>query len=346
MPALDKLTEDVPALDMLVDSMLDQSKLVVDKTAADKSALGMLVDSMPDQSKLVVDKPALDLLVVDIPVQDELVADKPALDMLVDSRLAQDELVVDKLALDMLVESMPDQSKLVEDMPVRDKLVEDMPAQGELVVDELLVDKPALDVPVDSLPDQSKLVVDKLGEQHKGKLHQKEADSSAVVNYVCIIKKLEDGEGQGCKKKKENHKGKGEWVIWGLEKENRGSNGYNKGVYKKAETGEELWIGMDPLRGGVSDSDRPDISCSIRSIKCTVMLNVLCKRDWCVVEMYPVWLKRSRDLSGQYCLDRTVRTGQPVQDSQDRTTCCLSLYVPPLPHDKLIYTDYETKNEK
>ncbi len=97
-----------------------------------------------------------------------------------------------------------------------------------------------------------------------------------------------------------------------------------QGFYKRAETGEEQRIGMDPIRGTVSDSERPDISGSIQSIKYTVMLNVLCKRDWCVVEMYPVWLKRSRDLSGQYCLDMTVRTGQPVQDSQDRTTCCLS----------------------
>jgi hypothetical protein len=32
-------------------------------------------------------------------------------------------------------------------------------------------------------------------------------------------------------------------------------------------------------------------------LKCIVGLNVLCKRDWCVVEMYPVWLKRSRDLA-------------------------------------------------
>ncbi len=109
-----------------------------------------------------------------------------------------------------------------------------------------------------------------------------------------------------------------------------------QGFYKKAETGEELRIGMDPLGGSVSDSERPDISGSIRSIKCTVMLNVLCKRDWCVVEMDPVWLKRSRDLSGQYCLYRTVRTGQLAQDSQERTTCCLSSYVPPLPHDTFV----------
>jgi hypothetical protein len=31
--------------------------------------------------------------------------------------------------------------------------------------------------------------------------------------------------------------------------------------------------------------------------KCIVGLNVLCKRDWCVVEMYPGWPKRSRDLA-------------------------------------------------
>ncbi len=47
----------------------------------------------------------------------------------------------------------------------------------------------------------------------------------------------------------------------------------------------------------VPDHVRPSISGPIRSIKCTVGLNVLCKRDWCVVEMYPVWPKWSRDLA-------------------------------------------------
>ncbi len=32
-------------------------------------------------------------------------------------------------------------------------------------------------------------------------------------------------------------------------------------------------------------------------LKCTVMLDVLCERDWCVVEMYPVWPMWSRDLA-------------------------------------------------
>ncbi len=40
---------------------------------------------------------------------------------------------------------------------------------------------------------------------------------------------------------------------------------------------------------GVLDHGRPSISGSIfNPLKCTVGLNVLCKRDYCVVEMYPV----------------------------------------------------------
>jgi hypothetical protein len=124
--------------------------------------------------------PAQDKLTEDMSAQGELVevkpeADKPALSILVESMPAQGELVEYKPALSMLVGSMPAQ----------DKLTEDMSTQGELVED-----KPAL-----SMPDQGELVVDKLGEQHKGKLHQMEADSPAVIDYVCIIKKLEDGEG-------------------------------------------------------------------------------------------------------------------------------------------------------
>jgi hypothetical protein len=91
--------------------------------------------------------------------------------------LGEDKPEADKPALSIMVESMPAQ----------DKLTEDMSAQGELVED-----KPAL-----SMPAQGELVVDKLGEQHKGKLHQMEADSPAVTDYVCIIKKLEDGKGCG-----------------------------------------------------------------------------------------------------------------------------------------------------
>jgi hypothetical protein len=62
-----------------------------------------------------------------------------------------------------------------------------MPAQGELVEDKPEADKPA----------QGELVVDKLGEQHKRKLHQMEADSPAVIviAYMCIIGKLGNGEG-------------------------------------------------------------------------------------------------------------------------------------------------------
>jgi hypothetical protein len=95
---------------------------------------------------------------------------------------------------------------------VEDKLAEDMPAQGELVEDKPAADKPALgmlaqgklaeDMPaqgelVEDKPAQGELVVDKLGEQHKRKLHQMEANSPAVIviAYMCIIGKLGNGEG-------------------------------------------------------------------------------------------------------------------------------------------------------
>jgi hypothetical protein len=72
----------------------------------------------------------------------------------------------------MLVESITAQGKLAEDMQAQGELVEDKPAQGELLVD-------------------------KLGEQHKRKLHQMEADSPAVIviAYMCMIGKLGNGEG-------------------------------------------------------------------------------------------------------------------------------------------------------
>ncbi len=47
----------------------------------------------------------------------------------------------------------------------------------------------------------------------------------------------------------------------------------------------------------VSDSERPDVSSPIRSIKMYSYAHVLCKRDWWVVEMYPVWPIWSWDLA-------------------------------------------------
>ncbi len=128
--------------------------------------------------------PAQDKLTEDMPAQGELVEDKPE---------------ADKPALSMLLESMPAQGELVEDKPEADKpalsiLVESMPAQRELEEDKPEADKPALSMLVESMPAQGELVVDKLGEQHKRKLHQMEADSPAVIDYVCIIKQLENGE--------------------------------------------------------------------------------------------------------------------------------------------------------
>ncbi len=98
--------------------------------------------------------------------------DKPALSMLAESMPAQDKLA----------EDMPAQGELAEDKPALSMLAESMPAQGELVEDK---------------PAWGELVVDKLGEQHKRKLHQMEADSPAVIviAYMCILGKLGNGEG-------------------------------------------------------------------------------------------------------------------------------------------------------
>jgi hypothetical protein len=58
-----------------------------------------------------------------------------------------------------------------------------------------------------------------------------------------------------------------------------------KGLYKKAKCREELRIRMDPLRGSVSDRERPDVSGPIRSIKmysyapCTMQEGSVCCRD-------------------------------------------------------------------
>ncbi len=85
-------------------------------------------------------------------------------------------------------ESMPAQDKLtegmqVQDRPVLDLLVIDMPAQSVLVVDKLSLDKLAEGMPA----------------QYRLDLLQEEQP--------------ENGKGKGCGKKKENHKGKGEWVT-------------------------------------------------------------------------------------------------------------------------------------
>jgi hypothetical protein len=37
-----------------------------------------------------------------------------------------------------------------------------------------------------------------------------------------VAKKLENGNGKGCGKTKEDHRGEGEWLTWEQEKENRG----------------------------------------------------------------------------------------------------------------------------
>ncbi len=83
------------------------------------------------------------------------------------------------------MEDKPVLSMLAESMPAQDKLTEDMSAQGKLVEDKPEVDKPALSMLVESMPVQD-----------KGKLHQMEADSPAVIviDYVCMIEKLGNGE--------------------------------------------------------------------------------------------------------------------------------------------------------
>jgi hypothetical protein len=117
-----------------------------------------------------------------MPAQDELAEDMPA-----QGELVEDKPEADKPALSMLAESMPAQ----------DKLAEDMPAQGELVKDKLAAAKLALSMLAESMPAQDKLVVDKLGEQHKRKLHQMEADSPAVIVIASMYKIAEPENGEG-----------------------------------------------------------------------------------------------------------------------------------------------------
>jgi hypothetical protein len=87
----------------------------------------------------------------------------------------------------------------MESMPAQDKLTEDMPSQGELVEDKPEEDKPALSMLVESMPAQGKLAEDmpSQGELVEDKMHQMEADSPAVIDYVCIIKSLKMGKGCG-----------------------------------------------------------------------------------------------------------------------------------------------------
>ncbi len=55
---------------------------------------------------------------------------------------------------------------------------------------------------------------------------------------------------------------------------------------KGAATGVRVWlqkVGVATV-GSVSDCERPNLSGPIQSIKCTVVFNVLCKKNQCVVE--------------------------------------------------------------
>ena len=87
--------------------------------------------------------------------------------------------------------------EMVEDKPEADKPALGMQAGSMPAQDKLAEDKPVLCMLAGSMPAQDKLVVDKLGEQHKRKLHQMEANSLAVIviAYMCIIGKLGNGEG-------------------------------------------------------------------------------------------------------------------------------------------------------
>ncbi len=122
---------------------------------------------------------------------------------------------------------------LVESMPAQDRLVTDMPAQDGLVVDKL-----ALDKLVEGMPAQPRLGLLQEGQP-------------------------EDGKTQGPEDSHEER-------LFGLER-NEDQTGKvvedEKGLYKKAESGEELRIGMDPLRGSVTDRERPNVSGPVRSIK-------------------------------------------------------------------------------
>jgi hypothetical protein len=70
-----------------------------------------------------------------------------------------------------------------------------------------------------------------------------------------------------------------------------------KGLYKKAKSGEEVRIAMGPLRG-VCQTKKSLVSVVPSDpLKCAVVFNVLCKRKLCVVETYPVRPMWSRNLN-------------------------------------------------
>jgi hypothetical protein len=43
--------------------------------------------------------------------------------------------------------------------------------------------------------------------------------------------------------------------------------------------------------------EKLDVNSPIRSVKCAVVFNMLCKRSQCIVELYPAWPIGSRDMS-------------------------------------------------
>ncbi len=58
-----------------------------------------------------------------------------------------------------------------------------------------------------------------------------------------------------------------------------------------------LWRATDTVNILCSWHGRPSISASIRSIRMYSWAQCIVQKEYCIVEMYPVWLKRSRDLA-------------------------------------------------
>jgi hypothetical protein len=70
-----------------------------------------------------------------------------------------------------------------------------------------------------------------------------------------------------------------------------------KELHRKTRSEDKGRIGMDPLKGVCPTEEKSDVSGLIRSIKCAVVFNVLCKGSQCIVELCPSWPIWSRDLS-------------------------------------------------
>jgi hypothetical protein len=182
---------------------------------------------------------------------------------LVENMPVQEERVVDKPALGMLVESMP----VTEDVPAQGELAEDVPA-----LEKLAEDVPALELEPVELPQEVQHVVEspqqkqpvvKLLSADEERWHWQELAPpklEPLLKEVLLEMKLPMKQKQP---QKMGERGSSLYPPTAL------ALGRKLPSEEKIcqETGEELRIGMDPLRGSVSDSKRPDINGPIQSIK-------------------------------------------------------------------------------